>query len=232
MYTQLVSSVLFPLHELAKGHGTFRIRRALERSQWWSAEQLEIYQVVTAAIASDSSGEEGALLRPPLRGAAVRPRRARLPPRSGAASLSHEGASFGRTSKISKPKARGVSLFNTGGSTGEPLQFFIGKERVTHDVAAKWRATRWWGVDIGDREIVVWGSPIELGAQDRVRELRDRVLRTAAPSGVRDVGKASRRVSGPHLRDEAEDDLRIPVGAFALAGHAASARPRLADARE
>ncbi len=77
-----------------------------------------------------------------------------------------------------KAKGARVSLFNTGGSTGEPLQFFIGKERVTHDVAAKWRATRWWGVDIGDREIVVWGSPIELGAQDRVRELRDRVLRT------------------------------------------------------
>jgi len=56
--------------------------------------------------------------------------------------------------------------------------FFIGKERVTHDVAAKWRATRWWGVDIGDREIVVWGSPIELGSQDRVRALRDSMLRT------------------------------------------------------
>jgi phenylacetate-CoA ligase len=72
----------------------------------------------------------------------------------------------------------GLRLFNTGGSTGEPLQFFIGKERVTHDVAAKWRATRWFRVDIGDPEIVVWGSPIELGAQDRVREIRDRFLRT------------------------------------------------------
>jgi phenylacetate-CoA ligase len=46
-------------------------------------------------------------------------------------------------------------------------------------VAAKWRATRWWDVDIGDPELVVWGSPIELGAQDRVRRLRDTVLRTA-----------------------------------------------------
>jgi phenylacetate-CoA ligase len=45
-------------------------------------------------------------------------------------------------------------------------------------VAAKWRATRWWGVDIGDPEIVVWGSPIELGAQDRLRGLRDKLLRT------------------------------------------------------
>ncbi len=33
-------------------------------------------------------------------------------------------------------------------------------------------------MDIGDPEIVVWGSPIELGTQDRVRHVRDRLLRT------------------------------------------------------
>ena len=49
---------------------------------------------------------------------------------------------------------------------------------MTHDVAAKWRATRWWDVDIGDPEIVVWGSPIELGSQDKVRLIRDRLMRT------------------------------------------------------
>jgi phenylacetate-CoA ligase len=74
--------------------------------------------------------------------------------------------------------ARGLARFNTGGSSGEAFVFYIAKERISHDVAAKWRATRWWDVDIGDREIVVWGSPIELGAQDRVRALRDTLLRT------------------------------------------------------
>src|SRR6185436_16609094 len=72
-----------------------------------------------------------------------------------------------------------LTRLNTGGSSGEPLVFYVGRDRVSHDVASKWRATRWWGVDIGDPEIVVWGSPIELKAQDRVRALRDRVLRTS-----------------------------------------------------
>ena len=74
--------------------------------------------------------------------------------------------------------ASGLKRFNTGGSSGEPLVFYLSNERVSHDVAAKRRATRWWGVDIGDPEIVVWGSPIELGSQDRVRQLRDRLFRT------------------------------------------------------
>jgi phenylacetate-CoA ligase len=71
-----------------------------------------------------------------------------------------------------------LARFNTGGSSGEPLIFYIGNERVSHDVAAKWRATRWWGVDIGDPEIVLWGSPIELTSQDRVRRFRDALMRT------------------------------------------------------
>ncbi|MCQ8180325.1 AMP-binding protein [Methylomonas sp. SURF-1] len=71
-----------------------------------------------------------------------------------------------------------MARFNTGGSSGEPLIFYIGRRRVSHDVAAKWRATRWWGVDIGDPEAVIWGSPIELGAQDKIRLVRDKLLRT------------------------------------------------------
>ena len=61
--------------------------------------------------------------------------------------------------------------FTTGGSSGTPLTFLLSNERVSHDVAEKWRATQWWDVDIGDKEIVAWGSPIELGAQDKVRML-------------------------------------------------------------
>jgi phenylacetate-CoA ligase len=40
------------------------------------------------------------------------------------------------------------------------------------------RSHRWHGVDIGDPEIVVWGSPIETGRQDFLRTLRDFLFRT------------------------------------------------------
>ena len=82
------------------------------------------------------------------------------------------------TEALKHANAQGLARFNTGGSSGEPLIFYIGNKRVSHDVAAKWRATRWWDVDIGDPEIVVWGSPIELGKQDRVKAIRDKLLRT------------------------------------------------------
>jgi len=181
VYTRFTSSLLFPLHERLKGHSTVAVRRELERTQWLAPQQLAELQlrrlnqllqdaqrhvpyvrVMLAGLGLDCSGGDGLRELADLR---------RLPFLSKALIREHTA---GLKSERGRPLARG----NTGGSSGEPLIFFLGKERVSHDVAAKWRATRWWGVDIGDPEMVVWGSPIELGSQDRVRWLRDRLFRT------------------------------------------------------
>jgi phenylacetate-CoA ligase len=178
LYTRLVSGVVFPLQERLKHHDTVAVRRQLEESQWWSRERLAelqlerlrsllqharqhvpYYRDLFARIGFDPAALSGLddLQRLPLLGKAEI--------RAG-------------TEALKADNAVGLARFNTGGSSGEPLIFFIGNQRVSHDVAAKWRATRWWGVDIGDPEIVVWGSPIELGVQDRMRALRDRLMRT------------------------------------------------------
>ena len=75
-------------------------------------------------------------------------------------------------------KAHSLIRSNAGGSTGEPLIFYLGKRRISADIAAKMRATRWWGVDIGDPEIVIWGSPVELSRQNILRNLRDKLFKT------------------------------------------------------
>jgi phenylacetate-CoA ligase len=179
LYTSVVSRLLFPLHERMKRHTTVAVRQSMEQSQWWPAAELEALQLkrlrglllraqakvpyyrdLFAATGFDAARDVTTLADlqrlPLLDKARIR--------------------AAGEGMKASD--AEGLARFNTGGSSGEPLIFYIGKERVSHDVAAKWRATRWWDVDIGDAEIVVWGSPIELGAQDSVRAVRDRMLRT------------------------------------------------------
>ncbi len=178
LYTRIVSGALFPLHERLKGHDTVRARRALERSQWLPPAELEALRLARLRRLLARAGARVPYYRDLFRRLGFDPERVRalsdlerLPFLTKAEIRAHAEA-------LKAEDARGLAPFNTGGSTGEPLVFWIGRERVTRDVAAKWRATRWWGVDIGDREIVVWGSPIELGAQDRLRELRDRLLRT------------------------------------------------------
>src|SRR5258706_5423709 len=43
--TFAVSRFVFPLHERLKGHDSVAQRRALERSQWWSPEELSRFRV-------------------------------------------------------------------------------------------------------------------------------------------------------------------------------------------
>ena len=68
----------------------------------------------------------------------------------------------------------GLFNHNTGGSTGEPLQFFFDRRRQACDQAARIRAHRWFGVSQGDRELFVWGSPIE--TERAGRRWRDALL--------------------------------------------------------
>lgn len=70
----------------------------------------------------------------------------------------------------------GPRLYNTGGSSGEPLKFYFDRFRQAADGAARWRSRQWWGVQPGDPEILLWGAPIELAANDRLRRWRDALL--------------------------------------------------------
>ena len=177
-YTKFVSSVLFPLHERLKGHTSVAVRKELETTQWWPTERLRELQIRLVRQLLGRAEQEVPYYRRLFAEHGFFAGQVqdlddlkRLPFLTKA--LIRENSD-----NLRSIQASGLMRFNTGGSSGEPLVFYIGKERVSHDVAAKWRATRWWGVDIGDPEIVVWGSPIELGTQDRVREFRDKAFRT------------------------------------------------------
>jgi len=178
LWGRAVSSAVFPLHEWLKGHSSRGRLRELEASQWWDRDRIGRVQLERLRALVDAARRNVPYYRRVLADVGV-----------DAASL-RSLADLARLPFLTKAliranldelKADGappLKRYNTGGSSGEPLVFYMGRDRISHDVAAKWRATRWWGVDIGDPEIVVWGSPIELGAQDRIRQARDRLLRT------------------------------------------------------
>jgi phenylacetate-CoA ligase len=177
-YTRLVSALLFPLHERLKSHDTVRVRRALEQSQWLQeAQLLDLQWQRLRALLADAAASVP-YYRDLFRSSGVD-----LAAMRSVADLRHlpfltKALIRANDTQLAHRQAVGLGRSSTGGSSGEPLVFGLGRQRVTHDVAAKWRATRWWGVDIGDPEVVLWASPIELGAQDRMRQLRDAVFRT------------------------------------------------------
>lgn len=177
-YTTFVANLLFPFQEKLKHHNTVAIRRSMDDSQWWTAEMLEQYRVKRLRELLIRAGKDVPYYRDCFSGINFDPQSVDsiddmlILPFLTKSIIRSEGE------RMKSETAGKLARFNTGGSSGEPLIFYIGNERVSHDVAAKWRATRWWNVDIGDPEIVVWGSPIELGTQDRFRTIRDWMMRT------------------------------------------------------
>ena len=178
VYTSIVASVLFPLQERLKGHDTVAVRRRMEEVQWWGADRIAALQLTRLRELLMDVAVYVPYYRETFAQIGFNPAAVQSTADLAQLPFLTKAGIRANIEKLKHSSARGLARFNTGGSSGEPLIFFIGSKRVSHDVAAKWRATRWWGVDIGDPEIVVWGSPIELGKQDRIKHWRDKLLRT------------------------------------------------------
>ena len=178
LYTEFCSGILFPLHERLKHHDSVAVRRRLEQQERLPPGFLDAWRVGRLRDFLVTIGRTVPYYRELFSRSGFNPASVtsvadlqRLP-------LTDKPMMRAAGDTLKADNARDLARYNTGGSSGEPLIFYIGKGRKSHDVGSKWRVTRWWGVDIGDPEMVVWGSPIELGAQDRLRQWRDRLLRT------------------------------------------------------
>ena len=178
LYTKLVSTIIFPLHERLKKHDTVDIRKALEKTQWLSAEQLKSLQLESLKHFLIDVEQHVPYYQTLFKQIQFNPETIKSLDDLKRLPLTGKPLIREHSEQLKADNAKDLAKFNTGGSTGEPLIFYIANKRVSHDVAAKWRATRWWGVDIGDKEAVIWGSPIELGGQDKIKLIRDKLLRT------------------------------------------------------
>lgn len=171
---------VYRAQEAAMRRPTFALLATIERTQWLPREGIEAYQTqrLNQLLAC-------ALMHSPWH--AERLGKAGLDDavRAGAVTL----AEFARLPTMDKRDARdnveqlvwraapgGVFKYTTGGSSGEPLSFYFGRQRQAADAAGRMRARRWWGVAPGEREAYLWGAPVELNKTDRIKTVRDRLL--------------------------------------------------------
>jgi len=172
--------VFYPLHERLLGRPTLAYLNTLEHTQWLSREAVERLQMEKL----------GTLLRIAAKHCpwhADRIEAAELDLGKDARLTTLD--ELRRLPRMTKQDARqhvdrmlwrdvpgGAFRYNTGGSSGEPLIFYFGRWRQASDAATRIRARRWWDVDLGDREVYVWGAPTELNNSDRLKVLRDRLM--------------------------------------------------------
>lgn len=172
-----VQRAIFPLQELIKGKNTYAVLHELEDSQWFSKEQLAELQFSRLKAHLEYAYRHVPYYRDLFDQHDSRPERIkdlsdfRRIPFLTRDLLREQFDSLGSCAPV-----RGVQRMSTGGSSGSPVAILVDAVRNTFVDAVRLRTHRWFGADMGVREVVLWGSPIEITRQDYVRLLRDRLL--------------------------------------------------------
>jgi phenylacetate-CoA ligase len=189
MHPALVNRVVFPLHEWCKGKTTHAKLAELERTQWLAPDALRALQFERLRRHLEWAYREVPYYGRLLDEHGLPPRRiqsfedfARVP------HLTKDILRERLADLQPRTPLRGVQRLSTGGSTGSPVTVLVDRERAAFTDAARLRAHRWFGADMGAREVVLWGSPIELGRQDRLRSVRDWLLNSRLLSAF-DLGE-------------------------------------------
>jgi phenylacetate-CoA ligase len=171
---------VFRAQEAAMHRPTFSVLAELERTQWLSHDEMRQYQTGRLNLLL-----QNALAHSPWHAARLHEAGLADAVRAGAVLMSD----LSRLPTMDKRDARdnveqlvwreapgGVFKYTTGGSSGEPLIFYFGRARQAADAAGRLRARRWWGVQPGEREVYLWGAPVELNKTDRIKTVRDRLV--------------------------------------------------------
>ena len=177
MHTWLVGHLLLPWHERLKGKSTFTWLSRLERTQWLSPEQLAELQWSRLRESLQFAYDHVPYYRRLLDEHELTPPRvqspadfARIPP------LTRQAIRANFDDLRARGRLRGVRKCSSGGSTGAPVTILTDMDQMGFTEAVRLRAHRWFDVQSGAREVCLWGSPIELTKQDRLRSLRDWLL--------------------------------------------------------
>ncbi len=193
MNERLVSRHLFPLHEQLKGKPTFRFLAELEATQWLPARRLEEYRLRRLRRFLEFVHEHVPYCRALFDEHTVRPRDvhsfddlARLP------LLTREILKTRFDDLRARASLPGVHRRSSGGSTGTPVTVLVDMERMGMAEAGRLRTHRWFGVEPGTREIVLWGTPARTNTLERIRQFRDRLLNTRVLSAF-DMGDQALR---------------------------------------
>ncbi len=174
MHEKLVKHIVFPLHEKLLGRKTFSCLRELEKLQWASPKELETLRFDKLRQLLVHANEQIPFWRERFAKAGFDPKQM------------HDYEDFRKIPLLDKAEIRqnldrmqwkdcpgGLTRYNTGGSSGQPLIFYYDRRRQAYDLAARAMTHRWWDIDIGDKELYLWGSPLEITKQDRIKDLRD-----------------------------------------------------------
>ena len=167
--------LVLPAIELLRGEPISQSLRELERTQWLGREELDALQWRKLQALIGHAYAAVPFYRRRFDEAGLRPDEvrsledyARLPP------LTKDEVRFnGR--ELTAPTSRRVEHCHSGGTLGIPLELIRDKSASAFARAVELRALGWFGIRKGDKQVRVWGIPLDAPSARRTR-LQDLAL--------------------------------------------------------
>ncbi len=172
----LSRNFVYPLQEALLQRPTFRYLKQLERTQWLSRDELEALQLEKLRTLLSNALRHSPWHAERIKVAQLKPEQLSLEEFRRLPTMTKKDAQIHGAEMIWQGVPGGSKQYSTGGSSGQPLIFNFGRWRQASDAAGRIRARRWWGVNVGDPEVYLWGAPVELNKTDKIKTVRDRLL--------------------------------------------------------
>lgn len=179
-----VARKLFHLQERLLGRSSFRILKELNESQWWSRQRLDDLRKTRLQRLIRSAYAHTPYWREIMDKNGIAPDRINnLADLKPFPLLEKQTLRERREDMVWRGEGKRVQLVRTSGSTNEALEFYTSSVREAHINAARMRGHEWVGIFRGDKEMYYWGSPVELGKQDRMKQFRDWLVNDGLTNG-------------------------------------------------
>jgi len=160
-YGKAYRRLIWPTYEALRGHKTPRLLAAAEARQWWPAEQLREFQWQELLKLLRHAHDHCPWYRERWQTMGIDFQEIqtltdfhKLPVVTKDDIYQHRN-----TMRASDVTDR-VFEHRTGGSTGQPLRFYINRASYDWRLAVSLRGYTWAGCHDGDRQFYLWGQPI------------------------------------------------------------------------
>ena len=168
MYSEFIRKVLSLYLKSRYGNDhSLKYFQELNESQWWSADEIAARQLKRLRALLRHAYQNVPYYTQKFREAGLEPADIKtLDDLSKLPVLTRQDVRENLPDLVAKNFPRSKMMpYSTGGSTGEPLQFYVTEESKGRGGAAANRAYSWYGYELGDKVAYLWGSPRDLSAQ-------------------------------------------------------------------
>lgn len=191
MHPWIVRHLTFPLYRRVIGERALACLKELEQTQWYSLSQLRDLQLRKLKGLLAHCYDNVPYYRALFDELAIKPEDIkgmddfrRLP------FLTKHELRHNLPQILAQDRGRPFIRERTSGSSGIPTEVQIDRLTSAYHFAAQARGRRWWGWDIGEKNVWLWGS---LGPWHEVRRFKRRLADNTILFSVYDLGPRSMR---------------------------------------